>query len=555
MRAGARRLSQSLSAVGAVLRSPDLRRAEVAFAGFGFAEYATWVAILVYAYEAVGPTGAGVAAVVQLVPSALVAPFASVLGDLVGGRRSLLIGYGLQASALAAAGIALGAGAPVAVVFVLAALAATTITFTRPTQWAIQASLAETPEQLMAANVTTSSIESGSMLVGPATAGVLLAASGPWLVFAVSAACLAASAGLVSRIGGPGLLPGSMPVSAGRILRELRTGLSAVMADRRAGLVIGLIAARSVAIGALDVLAVVLAFRLLGMGRPGAGYLNAAFGGGSLVGAAGAVALVGRSRLSRPLVGGLALLGLCLAVIAALPNPAFALLMLSAGGLGGAFSEVAGRTMLQRLAPGDMLARVFGVLEGLNMAALAVGSIAVPALVALLGVRWTMVTLGGVLPTLVLITGTRLRAADAAAPAPDRRLGLLRQIDMFATLDPPTAERLATALVAIDVDPGTVIVRQGDTGDRFYVVADGEVDVAIDGRPASTLGPGDHFGEIALLRDVPRTGTVTARTVCRLYSLEREEFLAALRAHPAAAAHGEAVARERYERIPGQGAG
>ena len=92
---------------------------------------------------------------------------------------------------------------------------------------------------------------------------------------------------------------------------------------------------------------------------------------------------------------------------------------------------------------------------------------------------------------------------------------------------------------------GTEVIRQGDPGDRFYVIESGRLRVTVDGAPAGELGPGEFFGEIALLRNVPRTATVTAETESRLHALDREEFLAAVTGHAPSARAADAVVGAR----------
>ena len=540
-----RRFAESFGVIGSIFRVRDLQRVEVAFALFGLAEYSTWVAVLVYAYGVAGATGTGVAALVQLLPSTVVAPIASAYGDVVGRRRSLIGGYAFQAVSMGAVAAALSAHAPVVLVIGLAAIAATTITFTRPAHWAIQVSLAETPEQLTAANVVSASIGNAAVLAGPALAGVLLEFTGPDIVFAVAAAGLVISALLVAGVSTPPASTLTVRAPLSDVIRESRAGLDRMIEEPRTRLVVGVVALRSICVGALDVLAVVLALSFLGIGRSGAGYLTAAFGAGALAGAAGALALVGRIALSRPLRSGLVLCGLAIAAIASARSAPIAFALLAVGGVGEALAEVAGRTLLQRLTPDALLTRVFGVLEGLDMLALAVGSIAVSLVIGAIGIRWTLVSLGFLLPVLALATGRLLHEADLAAPVDPGRIRVLRSIPMFRPLDPPTLERLAGALVPLEVPQAEVVVRQGDAGERLYLIAEGTVEVARDGKPVATLGPGDHFGEIALLRDAPRNATVTTLEPCRFYELEREPFLAALGRFSAAAAHAEAVVRDR----------
>jgi CRP-like cAMP-binding protein len=95
-----------------------------------------------------------------------------------------------------------------------------------------------------------------------------------------------------------------------------------------------------------------------------------------------------------------------------------------------------------------------------------------------------------------------------------------------------------------------VIVREGDAGDRFYIVAEGKIDVSQYGGTISELGAGSYFGEIALLRDVPRTATVIARTDVVLYALDRDDFLATVTGHPASAEAAETVMSARLAGAP-----
>jgi MFS family permease len=300
-------------------------------------------------------------------------------------------------------------------------------------------------------------------------------------------------------------------------------------------------------LGFVDVLIVVLAFDLLGTGDAGVGFLNASMGIGAIVGATLAAAVAMRWRSSGSFRSGISLSGLSIVGIAAQPMLAGGLLAVS--GAGGTLADVNGRVMLQRLMPDKQLSRAFGVLESLYMAGEGIGSFLASVLVAVIGPRWTLLVAGLFLPLTAIVARRGLIAVDVGLRVPGAELALLRGTRIFAPLPAPMLERVARNLIPVHVAAGTTVIRQGDAGDRFFVIVEGEVDVEADGRAVGHLGPGGTFGEIALIRDVPRTATVTAATDVRLLALDRDEFLRAVTGHEPAGRAVEEQATERLEEL------
>ena len=206
-------------------------------------------------------------------------------------------------------------------------------------------------------------------------------------------------------------------------------------------------------------------------------------------------------------------------------------------------------TLLQRIIPDEILTRVLGVVWGVAMGALALGSIAAPALVGAIGPRAAFLVVGSILPLLALATFSRLAELDKTiAPATDE-LEFIDQVPMFAPLSVAAKERVAANFMPVSVSAGEVVIRAGDPGDRFYIVNKGTLDIDAGGSHV-TANHADYFGEIALLRDVPRTATVTAAVDSELYALQRDDFLAAVTGHAAAHTKGQEVAQTRLARDP-----
>jgi len=551
----ASRLRASLRAFAAVLRNRDLRRISLAYLGFSVLEYGTWVALLVYAYDATGPASVGLVAFGQLVPSAFFAPLINSFGDRYRRDRLLVAGYAALSVTSVVVGVAMIIGLPASIVYLVAVPYSCSLTIARPLQAALIPSYADTASEVTAGNAVSTIIDGLGVLVGPLLAGLMLARGAPGQVFILFAVLVSVSTlmaaglrphaqvraadappveavpaaprqGIASGAPGPEhLVSSSTPMAAPPSLFD---GIRLVSRDADQRLLVLMLGARFVMIGAIDVLLVLLAIEVLGIGGSGAGYLTAAAGLGGVVGGALTIILVGRGRLSPWLVVGAMVFGLGLLGTAAAPTVAAAAGLMVLCGISLALVDVAGRTLLQRIVPDEVLAGVFGLVEGFAMAGLAIGSIVPAILVARLGLTGTFAIMAAILPIVAVLAGLRLGRAERRIRVPTQEIRLLRNLPLFAPVPPPSLESAARALVPVLYASGTEVVRQGDRGDRYYVVERGRLAVSQDGRELRQLERGDAFGEIALMRSVPRTATVTALTDVELQALDRDAFLLAI---------------------------
>ena len=534
------------SVLGVLARNPELRRTELAYLTFTVAEWGTWLAMLVYAYAKGGITESGVLATVLLVPAALLAPLLGGLAERFPPGRVLTAGYVVQAVSSGLVAVAMLLDARRIVTYALLVLPSVAYTMTRPAQATFAPGLARRPEDLATTNVVSGWIESVSTLAAPLLVGVVLTVGSPGALFAVGAGLSAAGALFVVR-SRDAVAPARDKDSENGM--TLRGSLAYARRDVNARNLLLLLGAQSVAIGALDVLYVELAQGVFHRGGNWAGYLNAAFGVGSVVAIFITARLVGHPRLAVPLVLSLAGWSVALLGLGALPGLGVALVLLGLAGGARATFDVTGRTLLQRVARPDLLAHVFGLLEGLEMAGLAVGSLLAPVLFSLGGARAAFIGVGLLLPLAGVLAGRRLLDIDRHATVPVVEIALLRSLRMFAQLPPPALESLARALKREVVPSGVDVVVQGEVGDLVYIIPEGEVKIIADGAFVTTLGRGDLFGEIALLYDIPRTATVRTRSEVHLFTLERATFLVTLTGQTSAAGLAHTLADDRLAEL------
>jgi MFS family permease len=538
------RLREAGDAFRAVFSNAALRRVELSWALSVTAYWVFIIALSLFAYEEGGAAAVGLVGLIRVLPSVVAAPFAAMLGDRYPRQRVIFFVNIARTIAIAAAAAVALAGAHIALIYLLTALVGLMQSIFRPTQAALLPTLSRSPEELTAANLVLTTIESIGVFVGPAIGGILLALVGVDAIFAASAVAFLLSALILAGVR-PESPEAKVAPSTRGLLRESFAGFTTIARDPRLRLIVGLYGAQTLVAGALNVLIVVSALELFDLGESGIGFLNAAVGVGGLLGALGALALLGRNRLGSDFALGLLLWGAPILLIGVFPETPAALLLLAIVGVGVTLVDVAGLTLLQRAVPDEVLTRVLGVVQSVFVGTLGLGAILAPVLISAFEIRGALIISGALLPVLAALFWRRLILLDGEALAPTRELALLRQIGIFQPLPPATLDQLASSLIPISATAGTEIIRKGEHGDRFYIVVSGEVEVVTDRPDAGTLGAGDYFGEIALLRDVPRTATVGAKTDVQLYALERDEFLSAVTGHPASAEAADAVVASR----------
>lgn len=518
-----------------------LRRALTAYLLFNINEWASWIALMVWAYEMHGVRGASVVAMAQVIPAALAASVAAARLGRMRAPEALRVGYAVQAVSAAVVGAAILVDAPFVLVCVLAAVAAVAITLTRPVHNALLPEISDTTSELTAANAGSGWVEAAGIFVGPLISGGLTAWWDPGGVLVVMAG--ASTVSVLCTLGLGAGVPHRTAGDDGGAMASLRV----VASDPAARLLSGLVAAEYVLLGMLDILLVVLALDRLEMSDAGPGVLNSALGVGGMIGASFTVVLIGAKRLAPALVGGAVVAGLAAALAGLSPGPAAAIVLLAVCGAGKVFFDVALRTFVQRLLPDHLLTAVFGLQESTMMAGLALGAFAAPLLVTGPDPVAAFVVAGAFLPAVALAGWWMLRRLDASTAVPADRLLVLHRVPMLAMLAPRVVERLAVFSGLEQHSDGVAVVREGEQGDLFYVIVFGEVVVTLGGEEIRRLGRGDWFGELALLRaDARRTATITAIGAVSLLTVDRRTFLTALAGTPRAVTAADEYARDHY---------
>ena len=503
------------------------------------------VLALVFAYNEGGPALAGLVPLFRMGPATLINAVVDT-GHFARPERSLPAVSLIRAMAAALIAGAIVVEAPW-LVFVAVGVGSAATALVRPTTMAVLPATATTPEELVAANVGIAFGESLGTLTGPLLAGIVVSAAGP-----TSAAMLAAGLCLVNAIvvGRLQIADSARPRTTAPATRglALASGLGELRRRPPAAAVVTSIGAQALVRGALTTLVTVLAIDVLGLGDSGVGLLSSAIGVGGLAGAVGVLMIGIRRGMAAMFIVALLLWGLPIAVIGLLPVTGVALFALAVVGVGNALIDVAGFTLLQRGIPGTARSSVFSVLEVAAGIGVSIGGVLGAVLVDRPGIELALILTGLTLPVVAVLVWPSARRLDRDTVVPERQADLLRGLPLFRPLSLTALEWLAAGMRPVRYDAGMELMTEGELGDTYIVIETGRVEVTAGRVILGQEGPGQGIGEIALLRVVPRTATVTAIEPVEAWVLDRQTFLDAVTGHERSSAAANEVADSRLDR-------
>ena len=526
--------------------SPILVRAQGAYFSASVAEWAFTVAIGLVAFAHGGALAVGIVGIIRLVPAGLLAPILAAYGDKVPRERLLIVLSLVRALVTAGIWAVLFTGAGIVPVYILAAASQIAFTPYRAAHSALLPSLCRTPEELTSVNVVRGALDSLSIVIGPLLAAGLVLIAGVQWVFIV-----AAGFALVSGLLLVGITYERLPVAEHHVLKEMAEGLRRVAVTPRLRLVVLLVALQTAVRGAYTVFVVVVAINLLHRTGSVAGVLQATLGIGAFVGAVLCGRFVTGIAMARWLGAGILLWSLPLAVLGLAPSYVVALLASAAIGGGKATVDLAAFTLIPRMAPDQVLTRVFGALESVIALSVGAASLATPLLIDAVGLEHALLIVGTVPSLFVALAWPALTRIDASVQVSTRAMNSLREVAMLRPLPVPALERLVRHMRTMTCDDGHVVFSAGDHGSAYHVIARGAVEIRDGDRVIRQLGKGEGFGEIALLSEGRRTMTAVVVERTELLEIDREDFLVAVTSFGDAGSVARATSARYLAHAPG----
>jgi CRP-like cAMP-binding protein/predicted MFS family arabinose efflux permease len=490
--------------------------------------------LIVYVYERTGsPTWISLVAASRWVPAMLLASYGGVLADRYERTRLLIYSSLLSCITMLAMAAVVASDGPLAFLLLLSAVSAAVEVPYRPASGALTPEVVSERE-LAAANGLFTSLESLSVVIGPALGGVLLLTDEPWSAVLLNAASFVIAAILMSRLevrsrGGAGQRGESA-------FKAFTDGVTTLRSNSVATALVLYCALDSAVYGASTVLYVPIS-QQLGTGADGYGYLLAGAALGGVLAAGLANRLSASARLAPIILGGIACQAVPYAMTVFVHAPALGFLLQVIAGVGMILVDVLAITALQRDMPREFLGRVLSLLDVALIAATLIASFGFAFIFNAIDLHPSLYVLGVGFP-LVAVLGIRplLRAdreAVATLRALEPRVALLQVLDLFSAAPRRTLEQLARSIEEVEVPAGTTLITEGDAPDWLWILVSGEVDVVVRDEPEGerrvrTLGPRSYFGEIGLLHGIPRTATVRALEPSVLWRISGDDFLDAL---------------------------
>jgi MFS family permease len=504
--------------------------------GFAISQAGDWLynaALIAFIFEETGSAGwIAAASVVRLGPYVLFGAIGGEIGDRFDRRRVMIASDLLRAGLMVAVSAVAAMSAPMGVALVLVFLSSTASTAFEPAAEATIPSVVK-EDDLAPANAVLGTVENVAIAVGPAIGGVLTVLGPIYLAFAINGLSFLASAACISALS----VRAKVRAETGRtsLRRRILDGVRTISGSPGIAAIVLLTVAAAFIYGEQIVLLALVSDELLGTGAGGVGFLFAAIGVGGILAAGVTSRLAEDPRPGRALALATVALGAPLVVLGWIRAPILAYAVMAASGAGGIAFDVVAITMLQRLVPENVLARVFGLLDSLAVSGMIVGSLVAPILVTAFGLETTLVVTGLLLPAMVAVSLRRLRLLEKKTSEVARDLEpiveSLRSLGIFDGAPVQTLELLARNVGNVHVKPGQIVIREGEPADHLYVVRSGEFAVystrggATPAMKVNSLKAGDYFGEIGLVQGVPRTATVEAASEAALYRIDGQDFL------------------------------
>ena len=529
-------------------RSRPIRLLLIAWCLSYAGDLAAFTAASVYVYHAGGAAYVGLLGLLKALPGAVLVPLVASWSDRVRRERLLVVSVALRALLLAVAAAVMTGDAQAILVLVLVGVEAGLASVFRQVQAALLPWLARTPDELTHANTAVGVMQSAAMLGGPALAAALLAVGTPQDAMLASCGLTAVAAAVLTRVRP---LSSQHPAGATGRLKQLRLDMVAGFEAgvRRRGVLPLVIpaAAQTFARGVLSVLTVTIALNLFALGSAGVGWLTAVLGAGGVLAGPAAAVLVRGQIVARCFAAGVAGWGVPMILLAFTHARYWPYLMFGLIGAANVFDDAGVYSALQQVIPCRLIGRALGIRRAVLLLSMGLGSLVAPLLIDAWGARGALIATGLLLVVIVALSVPSLTAIDHKISAPGPDLALLRRVSFFGPLPFAIVEHLSSELQSATFEPGDLIIQDGEPGELFYMITGGRARVCKSGKELRQMGAGESFGEIALLRRVPRTATVIAMSRLQARTLTREEFLGAVTGNAASAEGADEVISTRLQ--------